>query len=504
MNNTTLNDQDLIDEEAFEQAFRIKEELNKQAEKPAYTYIANNNREEIPWYGLDNGVDTVIRPLGNLIEVRKHNWEAKAIYHSELATDNRKRYSDIIWKTKKNYDGMTLSVLDEDWVLYKVYNLTNKKNWDKTPFVDSTGKMRDGKYEYDYKDTDIFKLLDTNALNIGKNITLYPKKVKPQKKVILPVLVRNENSSQVRILTSKYSTKEYTDKQGNQKVQVYCDFGIPASENPMKYMYLYDLIYDKIALKYRNWHFDIVIKKSKLTNTQYQYDIYPSFSTEVSSFAQSLTKEQPKLVDYQAVDKNGKAYIAKRASSVPLTPEEQALEKPNIDLLFAETSYEKLYIFHKELFILADKTFKTNFYDELAESYKLENPKANITTANVTLPVTESYSSVLPTGTPQETVVNRRSVVNVDQAGSDLVAQCRQVFKSWDSLEQEEKDLMVETIDFFNDGVPSYKKKYLDSESIYHCSCSATYTHLSTGMASDKNVNCHLNIKNCPMCAKKL
>lgn len=509
MTENVMNDDWIEEEHAFAKALETRKEQNKEAEKPAYTYIANNNRDEVPWYGLENGVDTVVRLLGVPAESRTENWHAKVIFYSELVTDNKKRYSDIIWKTEKNYDGKCLGVVDTDWVLYKVFNTTFTKKWENIPFIDDKGKSRNGRYVYDYENTDIYKILYNNELSLNKDIKLFPKKVKPQKRVILPVLVRNENSAQVRILTTKHSAKEYTDRQGNQRLQVYCDFGIPAAVKGEKTpdgqekQYLYDFLMARVVDRYGTWNFDVVLKKTKLTETNTHYDVYPCFSTEVSSFAKSLVSQVPELKTLQRVNKEGKIEDYLRPKPIKLTPQEEALEKPNIDLLFAETSYEKLHLFHKELFILADKTFKTNFYDELVENFKLENPKAssNISATTVTLPVTETYNqSSLPTQQVQEAPVSRRGII--DQAGSDLVSQCRQVFKSWDKLLEKEQTLILETLEGFNNGIPKYKQSR--GREILQCACQNTFVDTSTGLPSEVKISCHQDVVTCPMCAESL
>jgi hypothetical protein len=219
----------------------------------------------------------------------------------------------------------------------------------------------------------------------------------------------------------------------------------------------------------------------------------------VSSFSKSLVSKFPELVD----DANSEKIPLK----VKLTPQEEALEKPNLDLLFKHTSYEKLHLFHKELFLLADKTFGTSFYDELVQNLKIENPSAVIPATSVTLPVTENVSSApaptpvsATTFTPVATPVPRRSAIT--DAGVSLIDQCKSIFKSWESLSDNEKNILVSSIDSFDDGIPKFKSE--QKNNILTCNCEQKYIKLSDGSSSTINVSCHNDIQTCPMCAKTL
>ena len=490
--------ENIEEDDIFNEVLRKREEQAKRKDTPTYTYVPNNNREQIPWFGLEDKVESVIRILGNPVESRKENWHGKAIFFSELATDTRKRYSDILWHTKKDYEGNSTDELDEQWILRRLVNTVYAKSWENKSFVDAKGVLKKGKYIHHHEDTEIYKLLEGNDLDIKTEVKVFPKKFRPQKRVILPVLVRNTGGDSIKVLSTKYSVKEYTTKKGEEGQSIYVDFGIPISESPER-KYLYDLLLDKIFFKYRHWDFDIIIKKQKLTDIQIAYDIFPCFSSEISTYTKSLVSELPKMENVN-VTINGKVVQEPRPLKVKLTPQEESLEKPNLDILFKETSFEKLFQFHKKLFQLADSTFNTTYYEELVDSFTKENPEGakNIPATQVTLPVTQSISN-------QEAPVRRASIVEstITQSGVDLISQCKQTFTAWENLSDADKDLMVKTIDSFEDGVPVYKSEYL--KQIYLCNCKEPkFFNKADGTQSNKNISCHQDVTTCPMCADKL
>ena len=494
--NNTIEDED----DVYNQVLKKREEANNRENKNNnYVYVPNNNREQIPWFGLEDKVEAVIRFIGNPAEARSENWHGKFIYFSELVTDTRKRYSDIIWNTKKDYLGNSTNELDSNWILKRLYDTVYSKKWENIPYIDDKGKQRNGRYIYLNETTEIYSLLENNSLDLKSEIKIYPKKFRPQKRAILPVIVRNQGSDAIRVLSTKYSVKEYTTKKGEQAQSIYVDFGIPVAENNNS-TYLYDLILQKIFYRYKHWDFDIVIKKQKITETQIAYEIFPCFSSEVSPYAKSLVPEFPKTTTINVPSANGKTSPEIKPYKQLLTPQEESLEKPNLDVLFQETSFEKLFQFHKKLFQLADSTFNTTFYEELVESFAKENPEGakNIPATQVTLPVTQSFSN-------PEIPSRRASIVEstITQSGVDLISQCKRTFTAWENLSDADKDLMVKTIGSFEDGVPVYKSEYL--KQIYLCNCKEPkFFNKADGTQSNKNVSCHQDVTTCPMCADKL
>jgi hypothetical protein len=467
------------------------------------TYVSNNNREEIPWYGLENGQESVIRIIGDPPSPkRKNNWNGKFIFYSELLTDSKKRYSDILWHTEINPHGQSQGVIDRDWILHRLFDTVYKKSWENKPFIDDKGYTRKGKYIFEHETTSVYKLLESNELELNNNVKIYPKKPKPSKRVILPVLVRNEGSSQIKILTTKHSVKEYTDSQGVVKQQVYCDFGIPVSETDTK-KYLYDLILDEIGDNYKHWDLDIVIKKNKLTDIQIAYSIHACYSDSVSPLAKSYVTTFPEMRDVTVMI-NNKPIITKKPERVLLTQEELNLPKPDIDKLFQETTYKKLYTYHKELFRLADTELGTSFYPELVELFKKESPEnaSKIPAEKITLPVKENIVSgnTSVTSVPEPNAVRTRLPVT-DVIQETIPQQCSRVFTNWMNLTDSEQKLMVSTIDSFIDDVPKFKSEY--SKDMCVCNCDKQFLK-KDGSPSGKPVSCHFDIKNCPMCEQVL
>lgn len=494
-------------EEDFDLVFKKRsEEFNKKNSNNQRNIVSNNNREEIPWYGLENGVESVIRILGKPIEARKDSFHGKFIYYSELLTDTKKRYSDILWHTQKDPHDNSIGIIDSEWVLHRLFDSVYKKYWDNTPFIDSKGTPRKGKYIYANEHTSVYKLLESNELELTTNTKIYPKKSKPSKRAILPVLVRNEGSSEIKILTTKYVSKNYTDSQGNNRVQVYCDFGIPVSEVQDR-KYLYDLIMDEIYMKYKHWDLDIVIKKTKLTDIQIAYNIHPAYSDSVSALAKSYVTSFPEMKDVPEMV-NNKQVMTKKPKPLALTPQEESLVKANIDQLFPETSYKKLFTYHKGLFKLTDSEIGTNFYQELVDLYIKECPQdAHLIPADkITLPVKEEefiqLTNVVPlqtsTSLPVSNVTesSRRKTVE-PVTSSSVESQCSKVFTHWNRCNQQEKNLMISTIESFADGIPQFRSEYTNK--ILSCNCERKYLK-SDGSESEKRVCFHEDIHNCPMC----
>ena len=490
-----------VEENEFDLILKQRtEEFNKKNTASQTTPTSNNNRDEIPWYGLENGQESVIRILGTPVENRKESWHGKIIYYSELLTDTKKRYSDILWHSQKNPMGVSLGVLDDEWILKKLLDLVYTKYWENKQFIDEKGNLKKGKYIYENEHTSVYKLLQSNELELNSTVKVFPKKVKPSKRVVLPVIVRNEGSTEVKILTTKHSSKEYIDSQGNTRTQVYCDFGIPVSEYPDK-KYLYDLIFEEIGLKYKHWDMDIVIKKTKLTDIQISYSIHPCYSDSVSPLAKSYVSTFPEMEDVTVIV-NNKAVIEKKPKRVLLTSQESELVKPDIDKLFKETTYQKLYTYHKELFKLADTELRTSLYDELVELYKLESPESasKIPAEKVTLPVKEKFPSVSATPVDVPEPNSKRSRLPQGDTQETVEHKCSKVFTNWSNLTDSEKQLMVSTIDSFEDNVPKFKSEF--SKDLCVCECDKQFLN-SNGIPSGKPVSCHFDIKNCPMCEKK-
>ena len=491
--------ENIEEDDIFNEVLRKREQQAKSKDKNTYVYVPNNNREQIPWFGLEDKVETVIRILGNPIESRKENWHGKFIYFSELATDTRKRYSDIIWHTKKDYEGISTDEIDEQWILRRLVNTVYTKSWENKPFVDAKGVPKKGKYIHHHEDTEIYRLLEANDLEIKSDVKIFSKKFRPQKRAILPVLVRNTGGDSIKILSTKYSVKEYTTNKGEEAQSIYVDFGIPVSETPDR-KYLYDLILEKIYMKFKHWDCDIIVKKQKLTDIQIAYEIFPCFSSEISSYTKSLVSELPNMQNVN-VTVNGKVVQESRPLKVKLTPQEESYEKPNLDILFKETSYEKLFQFHKKLFQLADSTFKTNFYEELVDSFAQENPESakNIPANQLTLIVNEEVKETISNPSSRRTAIAE----SVSKISDDLISQCKKTFIAWDKLTDSDQDLLLETIERFDEGVPVYKSKY--NNQILSCNCKEPKNFTkSDGSESSKLISCHQDIKNCPMCAEVL
>jgi len=513
---TTDFEVDTEEENVFDLVVKRRTELNKKENKN--TIVSNNNREDIPWYGLENDQETVLRFLGSLSK-REENWYPKTIFHAELLTDTKKRFSDIIWKTQVSPMDKDIPVLDNSWILKRLYDTVYTKFYDKTPFIDSKGIPRKGKYVYTNEHLSCYKLLQSNELDITSNVKIFPKKFKPNKRVLMPVLVRNEGSTQVKVLTTKHVVKEYTDYQGNKRTQVYCDFGIPISEDG-KNIYLYDQITNFFSkaygYDYSHWDFDVVIKKTKLTDIQIAYSINACFSDSVSPLAKSYVTTFPEFYEVNTLGKNNKVVKVRKPHPIPLTKEEQALEKPNLDELFKTTSYKKLYTYHKELFKLVDTELRTNFYDELVSFYEKESPEDShlITAEKFAVNVKEKVVNTLPntpvSSLPISNTQSQNGVVDTskrhslqEDSVSSLEDMCKKIYPFWDKTSKEDKELVLSTIDSFEDNVPKFKSEFFKNNKILKCNCERKYLK-SDGTPSEKSVCFHQDIKDCLVCDDKL
>lgn len=268
--------------------------------------------DEVDYVALEEDKYRVVRFLGNPIHQRQGDkYSPKVVHRSEIVDDKGKKMK-VNWPSREENDG---------WILYKVMDKVLSYKWNKD--------LQKREYFYDEKHPEVFqRVLKNNGTH------QYSQGWKPKHLVVANVIDRGmaewhkEHKKTLILSRSANTSGDVT----------YYDFGIPEST--------YNMFFDSVVSYAGDWeNYDVVIGR---------------------------LKEDPWYVIYHGPDDRKKydRLLPKIMGSVefvdrPLTEEELAYERVDIDKITQITKYKKikdrLGIFIQQV----DSLFNTKFYDEL-------------------------------------------------------------------------------------------------------------------------------------------
>ena len=267
--------------------------------------------ENTYWMALQSNAVRVFRIIGCPMSVRQDGTDPKKINVAYMKADNGSMFY-CIFPDKTS---------EPDWILWKIYDLVTRGSFT------GVGKSRHKIYDFDKIHPECFKRVVYN----DREGNQYEKGWLPQTRLVMNVIDRHDpefhkNTKHTKILSSK--ANESKSKPGT----FFYDWGVP--------MACYNTIWDEVVEYSGDWaDYDVAVKK--LDDTPY-YMAYHGVN------------DAHKIKDVANLVVNG-----------PITPEEEAYEKYNLDEMFGVTSYTKIKAKLGQFIKKVDADFGTNFTAEL-------------------------------------------------------------------------------------------------------------------------------------------
>lgn len=368
-------------EELFERAKKNREaDKVKEAERKANGGgYSGGDREFATYAALTPNRDFVLRLLGNPISVREANSDAKEVLMSSIRyIENVKSLDDLkpgatrktfrcIWKPKNDDT--------QDWIMWRIQQKMMEYTWDKD------ARQR----AYHHKMGALAPLFNEVAYN-GRPDNKYESGWYPSTYVVMNILDRQDREWHAQEKKTKLLSKKVSTFENDKKETIaYYDIGIPRT--------LYSNIWDNIVEYNGDWeNYDVVVRKLE---EDPWYQVFHSID------------------DTKKIQEEAKKHIVQG----PLTDEERAFERWNLDELFPVTSYLKIMNRIGGYFKLVDKFLDTKFYDELQERAEEDKKRFAEEAKNNPKPNTQGYSGQKsddsaeadsPAPSPQEETVPER------------------------------------------------------------------------------------------------
>lgn len=464
----------------FEEAMKkIEEGKARDERKRAGGFDFEDIQKMFLHFGEKTRTERVFRIYGNPLEMRKNNSDPKLIYFSRIVKDGGKSFTNIIWKTKLNDIGVP--EIDEDWILYRLYKKVMEADW--RNYTDDEKKERNdnkrGEYIPRHSGTKSFARINQNRRTQDTNtkikVSFYPKK-----RVILNVIDRMDNwcveNKHSKILMASGSPYEFTNDKGEKVVINYVnDIGIP---------YLaYTLIFENVVKFHHGWDIDIVAKATG--ELSHAYEIRDVTETKISELSKKVGKDGP------------------------MTAEELAYELYDIDKLYREASYTKLYKNLIGLFKLVDSDFPPSspgegFTEELTKLYNeeaqklLEEKKRREAEGKAEegqeeehdVDAQEQEDEQAPAPAPEPEAKQERKERASRETKAPEVDYLK-AFPNWNKIDQDDRDDVIKFFDHFEDSVPKWK----EGTTLAPCDndkCCFLGTKIPTSLPS--------TVLNCPVC----
>lgn len=419
-----------------------KEQEKKEADERKKSY-GNFEFEEVEWFALKDKQFRTFRALGNPAQLREKSTDAKYILWSKIVKDNRKSHCHINWPMVEK-DGRFLP--DPDWILTRLMNKVREGKWVKYEdgHVDEkTGK--NGRWVCTHTDTKVYQWVTGNARE--KETNPFPPSFYPSIKVMMNVMDNYDtwckDHKHSKLLTSKHEPWENKE---TKNTGYNTDVGIPNG--------CYEVITKQITrcsgIKSMSDIDLIVYRDGKAKTNAYQcYD----------------RSDYPKYVTDE------KAY--KLADNHPLSAEELAYELYDIDKLYHVSSYAKLKKNLIALFKMCDAELGTSFEEELLMLCKKEaeeNPNSQTEQETKEEKEEEQFTSLEEDEKPivKKEERQRREVPKESKPKESIEDLCKKNFSKWNLLSEEDKQIMISSIDSFKDTIPIYKSS-IDTSTIYLC-----------------------------------
>lgn len=267
--------------------------------------------ENTYWMSLQTDAIRVFRIVGCPLSDRHDAFDPKKINVARIKADNGSWFYCIF------PDKQTQS----DWILWRIWDLVTKGT------MTGSGKSRHKIYDYEKSHPECFRRVIYNDTENNP----FEKGWFPQTRVVMNVIDRHDpefhkNTKHTKILSSK--ANESKNKPGT----FFYDWGVPLA--------CYNTIWDNVVEYSGDWA-DYDIGVMKLNDTPF----YNAFHG---------VDDSKKLKD-----------AAKFVVDGPMTPEEEAYEKYDLDEMFRITSYTKIKAKLGNFIRKVDIDFNTHFADEL-------------------------------------------------------------------------------------------------------------------------------------------
>lgn len=296
------------------------EEKAKQAERRNNTYY---DYEDTIFTALGVNQDKAIRLVGNPMEARMEVSDPKRIFFSMIVGDDGKKFR-CIWPSKDE---------DPNWIMWKVMNLVLGYKWN-----NNKGEKGGRDYFYEESHPEIFKRVSKNN-NVENN---YEGGWYPGQAIIFNVLDRHDMEWHRENKHTKLLSKRANEYEGG----IFFDLGIPYA--------CYSTIWDDVVEYEGDWqNYDIVIRKQRTS---------PFYRAFAGSELKKISEEvHPLIVDG------------------PMTAEEKAWERYDLDSLYRITKYTKIKKHLDVFFQQVDVAFGKKFHQELLDLVEKEKKEFEAT-----------------------------------------------------------------------------------------------------------------------------
>lgn len=412
--------------------------------------------DQIAFAACKPGENRIFRFVGIPPKDQHHtrrNWDPKDVVMSEVKSDDNKRFTLRLPPREKE--------AGKNHIVHRLYDRINEIQWiNKQKVVVNQAKYpdlieRSTKMGFTPEDGDI-SYKSANGL-------------KGSKFIIQNVIDRHDNWCKENKHTKVLANSVNTDKEG----RIWGKAGIK------EFGYI-DKLVDIISKYKLPENYDIAIKRIAGAKTS------PWELRNASLYAEKDLMDELKNDDNTMPSKD-------IIVIGPLTAEEQAYEKYDLDKLYGPTTYQTILKRIPSIFKECDAALRTKFYDELVslaeeekkhfdEIYKKNEAE---TTANE---IEKTESIVAETATSTETPApKRRATVGPVETG--LSAEKISALKGWGLLKDEEKSLIKDVIFNVDGSVKNIEWVECDETSeLLACDC---------GIASPSS------FESCPNCASK-
>lgn len=305
---------------------------------------------------------TVFRVIGLPHSVRENPWDVKQVFFSYIVGDDG-RHHRFVWPQNKNSLGQEDGTLDKSFILYKIQEkVLDKGKWDESiDHVSANGHK--GFWTLPFKDTESYKWIKGGVNMYGYSKFFVPSKVGAY---VMNVISRMDDWCAKNKHTMLLGTKDesYLNKQTGEMVTKMLS-GITSS--------LYGDIYAATAQFHDHWDIDVAIEKEKVIKDGVAKPVYkvrkPS-DLELSDEVRALFANE------------GKFEILKgKIVPQPLTAEEQAYEKYDLDRLFKPNYFTIKQKLQKRIETVDEET-GSSFMQELESliaQQKEERAKSGVT-----------------------------------------------------------------------------------------------------------------------------
>lgn len=432
------------------------EEEKRQDEERKKSKDYQKDYEHIEWMGITNE-PKVFRVIGVPIEVRENVYDPKVVYWSKIVSDNNKSFINVYYPTKGENE------LDTEFIMYRLYDKVFENQWidykeGEVPDPDRKRGNNKGYYVDKNEGKPSYVRMEKNKKEGSNQFGHF----KPKKRIIMNVIDRMDNwcveNSHTKILTTNYSPFTITDKDGKPKTIYFNDVGV--SEQ------VYSLLYNQVLEFRSHWDLDII-----------------------------LYKEDKKYIMRDCFEDKIKPEVKKYLVQSTISEKEMSYEKYDLDKLFPQSSYHKLYNNFENLFKQVDLDLQTNFFDELKHLYEEEKKvyekknKENTTTTHVV----QNVPSQVPTSIEEVKEEVKTEVVHseISQTRTRVVQTENIISKleklpNWIALSTDDKEAMISTCTNIDGNTFTYK----NGTNVIPCPC-------------DKRIDFPDLVWNCAMCGMK-